>query len=77
MTRDQKRALPVSITKIELTNSEGFQRLCIEFNKGGDKVVRYLDPDKIFEALAEYEENHIERSAKTGKYYNGYYNQGW
>lgn len=77
MTRDEKRRLPVTITKIELTEAYNIQVLQIEFLKGTDKVIRYLMPDKIFEAIAEYEETHLERNAKTGEYYNGYYNQGW
>lgn len=78
MNREEKRRLPVKITDVEFQSSpEGIQVLKLEFLKGDDKVVRYLMPDKIFEALAEYEETHLERNAKTGVYYNGYYNQGW
>lgn len=77
MTRDEKRRLPVTITKIELTESYNIQVLQIEFLKGSDKVIRYLMPDKIFEAIAEYEETHLERDAKTGINNRGYYYQGW
>jgi hypothetical protein len=77
MNRDEKRRLPVSITKIELTEAYNIQVLRIEFLKGSDKVVRYLMPDKIFEAIAEYEENHLETDAKTLIENKGYYNQGW
>ncbi|WP_295235956.1 hypothetical protein [Sediminibacterium sp.] len=77
MTKDEKRRLPVTITKIELTETYDIQVLQIEFLKGSDKVIRYLMPDKIFEAIAEYEENHLETDAKTLISNKGYYNQGW
>lgn len=77
MTRDEKRRLPVTITKIELTEAYDIQVLQIEFLKGSDKVIRYLMPDKIFEAIAEYEETHLETEAKNLISNKGYYNQDW
>ncbi len=77
MTRDEKRKLPVTITKIELTESHNIQVLQIEFLKGSDKVIRYLMPDKIFESIAEYEETHLEIDAKNLISNKGYYNQDW
>lgn len=77
MSKDEKRILPVSITNIELTEAHNIQVLHIEFLKGSDKVVRHLMPDKIFEAIAEYEETHLETDAKTFIQNKGYYNQGW
>lgn len=76
MTRDQKKALPVRLNNLELdTPADDFQIIKFEFLKGSDKVVRYLQIDTLFEIIAEYEETHLIRDAKTGVFHVPYYNR--
>jgi len=78
MNKNEKRLLPVKIVKIEFDSPlNGIQLLAIHFLKGDDLVKRYLTADKIFEALAEYEDSHLEKDAKTGEMLKSYYTQGW